>query len=538
VNPWTNFDPISVVKMTVLTSFAFMILALILYSKKSMFEQLDKKLLLVSTLFVVFIFSTFLFSGAPKSQQFWGMFGRNTGILSYISLLIVFVGACLVAVPIFYRNIVNALISTAVPMTLYCIIQMLGKDPIGWSLQQTFGTLGNINFLSAFLGLVIAACFAMAIDCEIMLTKRILLALLAVTDFYIAASTGSIQGVLIAIAGVAVVLFIWMGKLAKSTLLRSLYSLISVSAACVGAFGLANKGPLAAFLFQESNVLRTDYWHAGWQMTTDKPVFGVGMDSYGDWYREARGSISTLRGSPDRTANTAHNIFLDISSNGGFPLLISYIALLYFCVRAIFRLLNQSKGIYDSTFAALGAVWIAYQVQALVSINQLGVGVWGWLFSGALIGYEACTKSKVQLGTQNKSRNWISQNRRKLLPAAAGLSAIAGFALGFALSFPALHADSKHFAALKSGSIQNLISSSKMPGTTAFHMSQVIQKASSANLQSEAREVDERLINRFPRDYFGWVARYDLAATSPAERLAAINSLRKLDPFNPTIPQS
>ena len=537
VNPWTNFDPISVVKMSVLSTFSFLILALMIYSRNSILKGMDKKIVYLSILFIFSMLATLSFSGAPISQQFWGMFGRNTGFLSYLSLLIVFIGACVVCETYFYLKVVNTLIATAIPMTAYCLIQMSGNDPIGWSLQQTFGTLGNINFLSAFLGLVVVACLAMSFGNSTRLAKKIMLIFLAVIDFYIAASTGSIQGVLIAIAGATFIIFIWMGRFKSHKLFRIFYFILVTIMAFFGALGLANKGPLSKLLFQESNILRTDYWHAGWQMTLDHPIFGVGMDSYGDWYREARGQISTLRGSPDRTANTAHNIFLDISSNGGILLLLIYLMLLLFSVRAIYRLFRRSSKYYDSTFAALSGVWIAYQVQAMVSINQLGVGIWGWLFSGALIGYESCTRDASTSNIGQSRRKLAAKNRGKLLPAAAGIISILGFAVGFSLSFPALYADSKHFSALKSGSIPNLISASKLIGTTPFHMSQVIQKSISANLQSEAREVNEMLITKFPRDYFGWVARYELPTTTPTERVDAQKQLKRLDPFNPTIPQ-
>ena len=537
VNPWGNFDPISVVKMTALTTFAFMSLGMLVYGRNKLLENVDRKLLFCLSAFIACMFSTLLFSKAPLPQQIWGIFGRNTGILSYFSLAIIFLTATIINQISFYNRTVTFLIATAVPMTLYCIIQILGKDPIGWSMKQTFGTLGNINFLSAFMGLVIVACIALAIDSKITVFKRCLLLILALVDLYIVKTTGSIQGIMMSAAGVSLIGFYWLGKFHKNKGLRISYVSLALIAAIVGGLGLANKGPLSRILFQESNVLRTDYWHAGWQMTTDHPLFGVGMDSYGDWYREARGLISTLRGSPDRTANTAHNIFLDISSNGGLPLLIAYLCLLFFALRAIMRMLKRQNRNYDATFIALSSVWFAYQIQALVSINQLGVGVWGWLYSGAVVGYEKMNSDSSSQPKGRNSKEAKTQFKGKPLPTLASISAITGAAVGLLLAFPALNADSRFFNSLRSGNVQKLVDISDLPGITAFHLGRIIERSMSVSDLNSARLIDEQLISKFPRDYFGWAVRYDLGNSSPEEKAEAAHVLHLLDPFNPTLPK-
>jgi len=123
--------------------------------------------------------------------------------------------------------------------------------------------------------------------------------------------------------------------------------------------------------------------HAGWQMTLDHPLFGVGLDSYGDWYRQARGEITTLRGSADRNSNAAHSVFLDISSNGGVPLLIAYLFILGVIAVSAFRAWKKLGKNYDVVFTCLTSTWAAFHFQALISINQIGVAVWGWTIGGA-----------------------------------------------------------------------------------------------------------------------------------------------------------
>ena len=120
-------------------------------------------------------------------------------------------------------------------------------------------------------------------------------------------------------------------------------------------------------------------------MTLDHPFFGVGLDSYGDWYRSSRGLISTLRSGPERTANTAHNIFLDISSNGGLPLAISYFAIIIYAFLSGIRVLRQNSN-FNPVFVSIFSSWFGYLIFSAISINQIGVGIWGWILTGCVIG--------------------------------------------------------------------------------------------------------------------------------------------------------
>jgi O-antigen ligase len=59
-------------------------------------------------------------------------------------------------------------------------------------------------------------------------------------------------------------------------------------------------------------------------MTLDHPFFGVGFDGFRDHYNQSRDLITALRPGSEAITDSAHNIFLDMSSSGGFLLLIIY----------------------------------------------------------------------------------------------------------------------------------------------------------------------------------------------------------------------
>jgi hypothetical protein len=297
------------------------------------------------------------------------------------------------------------------------------------------------------------------------------------------------------------------------------------------SLALLNLGPLARFVFGETILYRFDYWFAGWNMTLKNPVFGVGLDSYGDWYRQLRGEIATLRTIPDRITNTAHNIYLDISASGGFPLLIVYFLILGFTARASWRFIRRTSE-FDPYFVAMFSAWLAYLIQAAISINQIGVGIWGWLFTGGLIGYEIVTRPDVESSKRKKGEVRASGNP---MPAASALIGIFAFAVGFALSFIPFSADMKFKDALQSNSLEALKGSVNRVGSTAYHYELTLDAALKQNNEQEAKTILEGLLARYPRDFMGWKVKSFLFSSTPEERLEAQKRLLELDPFNNTL---
>ena len=183
------------------------------------------------------------------------------------------------------------------------------------------GTLGNPNFTSAHLGI------AALVSLSLLLGKassgvRLVLAANVLLSLFVIYQSDASQGLLIFGLGTTVIFYYRFIRGLKSFIGYGYWMLVPAVSG-LGVFGILNKGPLAGALYQDSVTYRGDYWRAGWKMTTENPVFGVGLDSYGDWYRFARTEVAALRRGPDVTSNSAHDVFLDISSNGGFLLLIA-----------------------------------------------------------------------------------------------------------------------------------------------------------------------------------------------------------------------
>jgi hypothetical protein len=91
--------------------------------------------------------------------------------------------------------------------------------------------------------------------------------------------------------------------------------------------------------------------------------------------------------------------------------LIAYLGMLALALIAIIKVVRRMQG-YDAVFIAMTAAWICYQTQSLISINQVGLALWGWVLTGALIAYERATrggelevKAVVGKGAKTKTKS-------------------------------------------------------------------------------------------------------------------------------------
>jgi hypothetical protein len=358
---------------------------------------------------------------------------------------------------------------------------------------------------------------------------KVSLSLLLILHLLIIVSTNSIQGLVIFAFGAWISLIIRL-KSSKRAFSNQLFVLVvGIVTSYIGALGLVNRGPLAFLLYQPSNILRADYMHAGWQMTLDHPLFGVGLDSYGDWYRQARGEITTLRGSADRNSNAAHSVFLDISSNGGVPLLIAYLFILGVIAVSAFRAWKKLGKNYDVVFTCLTSTWAAFHFQALISINQIGVAVWGWTIGGALYGY-----SRLIISNSSEARKIDSRKLKgKPIPAFTGLLSIVCAFIGLCLAGIPQQADSKYFSATKTGQVEMLSKAASALGATAWHRNLAIDAALTAKEYKLALEVANQAQKDYPRSFWPWKVSYILPESPMAKRDEALLILQTLDPFNP-----
>jgi hypothetical protein len=143
-------------------------------------------------------------------------------------------------------------------------------------------------------------------------------------------------------------------------------------------------------------------------MFTNRPVFGVGMDRYGAYFMEYRDVGYPLNYGFDITSSNAHNTFLQLFATGGALLGGSYLLLVVWIITRAAKGLKAASGDNRVVLAGILSAWITFQAQSFVSIDNLGLSIWGWVLGGTIIGLSYQSSSEV-IATQSPRIQRVNQ---------------------------------------------------------------------------------------------------------------------------------
>lgn len=526
-------DPVNVTKMVALAVLAFG-LAPIIFVKSFRMVWSDAKLQIIATgLFVIFAISAVINSSSPIGQNFYGAYGRNTGFLTYFSLTLVFIATLALRRAESFRNILYGLLVAGVINVIYGAWTLSFGDFVSWNnpYNRILGTFGNPNFIGAFLGIFASVLVAYLIKPDTKLAIRLIGLVVLVATAVEIKSSQAVQGIVVTGGGVALVIFYFLrSKFSKWTIPFIYLGSVGV-VGFVALMGALQKGPLTSIVYKTSVSLRGEYWQAGINMANSHPFTGVGMDAYGDWYRRARDAQALILPGPSTTSNAAHNVFIDILAYGGYPLFIAYMALFVMSLIAAIKLTFIQK---EFNFVKVGliVVWICYQVQALISINQIGIAVWGWATGGALIAYEYSTRNTNSEAVSKSSSRKVVKNNMLISPQLlAGL----GMVVGILVAIPPLSGDIKWREAIKSQNL-DLVTAALTPSYLSPSSSNLYANATQIFEQNNLPEMSYKygkLNTEYNPNYFdSWRLLYSLKNSTPEDRKLAKENMIRLDPLN------
>jgi hypothetical protein len=537
VTPWYTIDPINVPKLGIISLGGFMCLGVVITNRKFLSQARFRTTLVCVLLFILDLFLVFFIAGTNPTQEFFGAYGRSTGLLAYLSLSLLFVAAVVGYSDELLEKIKRALLLAGAVSLLYGLIQVLGMDPIKWANQYSpvIGFLGNPNFQSSFLGL--SAVLSLALMLGALKNPLILFgyATYQLVSLFVIVKTNSQQGLLVFAGGAGVVLVLWIRTTRFKFLAIPVY-VISVCGFVFLTLGSLNSGPLASLLYKDSVTYRGDYWRAGVKMGLENPIFGVGLDSYGDWYRRARSVEATLRRGPEITSNAAHNVVIDFFAYGGFPLAIIYLSLMFLVLRSCYLVIKRANT-YNPAFIGLVAVWVAYQAQSIISLNQLGLAVWGWIISGLIIVYEINSRDKQggnEVAHAGKGKSAIKNGKEELAPLTV-VGTFLGLVAGAVLVMPIVIASSKHKSALGSGRIQSIIDVAYRWPTDPLRMGQVALILQENKLGAESLTLITEATKKFPSEFKIWQILAQAPNATKAQVAEAKLQMKRLDPNNPNL---
>ena len=530
-------DPVNAPKLFLLGGIAFSLLGAIL-SRISREYFMNNKILISSlVLFSVSLFVATFSSSSPFSQNLYGTYGRNTGLVAYLCLAIILLAASGLRTIQGFQLVVYGLLVAGAVNVLYSAYVLVFSDPINWDnpYGALLGTLGNPNFISSFLGFFIAACISIVLDLASTKLKRLVALGFAALAFYELSFTDSIQGFVVTFACTAFVLYLRIRN-SRLKLLSWGYLGIFVTVSAISVAGVFKLGPLTQYLYQGTMAFREQYWKAALNMGLSHPFTGVGMDAYGDNYRLERDLQALTTPGVNVVSNSAHNVVIEFFASGGILLLSSYIVILILSIVSIVKIIARSQK-FDPIFATLSAVWLGYQLQSLISINQIGLAIWGWLLTGAVIGYERATSNESVVVTKNvnsKLKKRVNTNPVFSTNLFAGIGGL----IGFIIAVPPLSADMAWATAAKSGNFLT-VQSSLVPGymhpTSSARMVQVTQMLENSKLYDQAREYALKAVEFNPNSFDSWLALYSIQKSTAEDKQVAIQNLMRLDPLNPDV---
>lgn len=535
--PTLAIDPINPPKFLALVSFAALLGGQLLISKSLWDFKTFRIAYFLSLTFALLLILNLFFTSGDVWRKLFGAFGRNTGVLTYFALLTLLIVSFAAAKGSNLTKVSNYIKWTGAVSLAYGLIQFIGLDPFDWSnpYSPVFGFLGNPNFHSSFVAMFAVMTFTNFLSSGNSSKVRLIylgITLLSLGSIY---TTKSQQGFLVFAAGILIPGYVFLRNRLNRIQRITAYSFVLMMG-FGSILGMLQIGPLAKFLYKESVTYRGDYWNAGWGMAMENPLLGVGFDQYGNWYRRFRSLEATLRRGPEMTSNAAHNVFIDFAASGGFILLCVYIAFVVLTIKAITKILRNSNLDSKEVIAIIG-MWVAYQAQSVISINQIGLAIWGWVLSGLIIGYS------MSLGKDDSSKNDVTKNvgprikspSVQTLGASQFMFSLLFFLVGAVISAPVLLSSINYKNALESSNQEKIVASAFLKPYEETRMGEVALILNQNNLNKESLALTQKIVARYPDSFEGWRLISQLSPEGSEEKAQAIREMKRLDPLNPDI---
>ena len=498
--------------------------------------------LILSGAYLVLLFLAFLFT----NEKFVGFFGENarrTGFLTYFCLTIFFFSAALLFRLSNLQKFDFVTLIVGPIVGLYGFSQHYKIDAIKWNnpYNSVLSTLGNPDFASAVMGIFLVLAVGVILNRGLAIWTRLWglfsSAILTITILF----SGARQGLLAALIGIGIVVVVYLFQKNKVAGYGALG--LGLVGFVVGVLGMLNTGPASKYLYKVSVTYRGDYWRAGINMFKHHFLFGVGLDRYGAYFRQYRDATQSLRRGPDVISNAAHDVPIQLAATGGILVLLVFIALFVFVAWRGFVVIRRTSGVQQLVVASFVGAWVTYEAQSFISIDNVGIAIWGWILGGLIVGISVVeTEEPSASPVKTKKRVAVGSKESAVQPLVSGLAAT----IALAIVIPLFLADSsarmaRSYAKPTAQQMNAYVDAVKKPLTYGFQ--DPANKFMVATLLAEAGRVDEGiamlkdLIATDPQNFaaFDTLANIYEQTNRPAQAVPLRKKAVTLDPFNPKI---
>jgi O-antigen ligase len=472
------------------------------------------------------------------SQGLTGIYQRNTGILFWLSIGILFAYSStgLIDPKEFIWISLPILLSFTI---VYGLLQYFDIDPYPWSnpFDAVQLTLGNPNFAGALIGLLVVVPLGLFVTRKEIIWKIFSVTTLAVL-ILLALGTKSLQSIVVMMISICVFFLIQYAKSKKlnAKLFRTLSSLAGLFILLtVLLLIFTNLNFLSnikeRFFFQGSVTQRLDYWRSGLQIFTDYPLIGVGPDQFQRFAALYRTKEQVLREGAFVIPDKAHSVPIDLLATGGIMaglLWIFFVGYIFKKLLCLSRMELPAKTRLQ--LAIVGAIWSGYIFQALISPDHLILATLGYICAGFIIVLENPTTKKI---VKKSKLDFLFQD-----PIYGRTALISAFSIAVVVWSQAISADisAKHILSnekITRDSVLAAVNQWPTPKTTELIAIAVAKSDSKCDLVDD---IANRLIEVDKRSAQGWYFKaicFNLDRRFDEALMASENSL-KFDPMNPT----
>jgi O-antigen ligase len=390
-------DPFNSPKLWIISLVAAWLVGHLVVKRNALFAQPNR-----TTTLVLLIFLASGFLSLLNTHSFYiGFFGENqrrNGYLSYLSLAIILLISSMVFRFSSVTKIYTLALIVGAFLSSYGLLQSSGLDFIKWNnpYNSVISTVGNPNFAASIIAIIATLNFGAAMQSTRNKLMRGIHGSVVLLSLFVIIQSGALQGLIALAIGVGTITLTFL--FTKSKNIGYLGSALTGILGLIAILGMLQVGPLTQYLYKSSVSIRGYYWRAGIKMLTENPIFGVGLDSYGSYFKQVREVSYPLNYGFDITSNNAHNVPIQLFSTGGFLFGLAYLCLVLLILKRGFQGIRKYEGNQRLVIATFFGAWLAYQAQTIISIDNIGISVWGWLLGGvvlALSGDNANTDLKI-----------------------------------------------------------------------------------------------------------------------------------------------
>lgn len=536
-------DPFNTPKLIVITILGAWLLGHVIDSIRKNSREVflnDLKILLYPLLFIISMLVSFIFTDI----HIVGLIGESTrrnGLLAYISLVIILIFTFQnVNVSYSYRFFKISILSGVI-LSLYGLLQISGNDFVAWDnpFNSMISTLGNPNFASAMLAIfTLLSIFSLFIK-SLHIFYKILAVIVSVNSLYAITKSESRQGLLVLAFGI--IFYICVYSYYNYSRLRLVVIPSSIILVFFAVLGMLQKGPFVDLLYKYSVSVRGYYWRAAISMLKEKPFTGVGLDRFGAYFKEFREPEYGLINGFILTSSNAHNTFLQFFATGGLFLGVTYLLLTLFIFKIGISLVNRCEGENRKLILGLFSTWVAFQSQSLISIDNIGISIWGWLLSGVILGIY---RNEFLIENITQSTNIRAKNRTVKInlfqPILSSILLIPAILISFHL-YQLEHKTYLIRGLVATNSLANKSIATEYseeiygnPFADPNYKFQVAGALYSSSISTNGLTEIKKLYSKDNRnlDYLRWLVAYETNANNFGNAITLRESITKYDPWN------